>query len=146
LAIARPARNEHNPLFQQEMDDDPLTYTGNVRAKTAVEFIRVTANFLNGGLRKLQLPFVTFHAPKDTFTDPYGSERLISDACSTDKTYLSVGQGLDVDVDMWHALGAEPGFEVVAARAIDWINKRLGRPAATAAAAAISPASLELES
>jgi alpha-beta hydrolase superfamily lysophospholipase len=41
LPIAKPALNVHNPLSQKEMDDDPLTYSADCRARVAREFIDV---------------------------------------------------------------------------------------------------------
>ncbi len=109
------------------MDEDVLTYSGDCRARVAFEFMTVTNEFMDGGLRALSTPFITFHGTRDTFTDPFGSETLISEAASTDKTYLKVGVGSDVDVDMWHALAAEPGREVVFARALSWLIERSTR-------------------
>jgi hypothetical protein len=122
LPIAAPAVNLHNPLAQQEMDQDALTYSGGThsnnikcqnpltvfvlnvrlpgscRARVAHEFLRCTDDFMNGGLVPLRTPFVTFHSPRDNFTDPSGSAFLVAVAASPDKTHLTVGPGGDVDV------------------------------------------------
>ena len=58
-----------------------------------------TDHFMDGGLAPLKTPFVTFHSPRDTFTDPSGSAFLAAEATkATDKTYLTVGPGCDVNV------------------------------------------------
>ena len=86
---------------------------------------QVTDDFmLDGGLSELEVPFVTFHAAKDTFTDPKGSEVLVKEAKAKDKTLNRCGPGLEVDVDIWHALAAEPGREVVFAKALEWLEAR----------------------
>jgi hypothetical protein len=71
---------------------------GSCRARVAHEFMRCTDAFLDGGLQPLRTHFVTFHAPRDTFTDPSGSAFLAAEAASDDKTYLTVGPGGDVEV------------------------------------------------
>jgi hypothetical protein len=124
LPIAKPALNTHNPLSQQEMDQDCLTYSGDCRARVAHQFMMVTDGFMDGDLSLLNVPFVTFHSVRDTFTDPEGSEVLYAQAAVADKTHLRVGPGCDVDVDIWHALAAEPGREVIFGRARAWLEER----------------------
>ena len=123
LPIAKPARNELNPLAQLEMDEDELSYGGDVRARCAAEFVAVTNGFMDGGLGLVDVPFMTMHSVKDTFTDPLGSERLYRDAKTTDKEYLKVGPGETVDVDLWHAFGNGDGFEVPFKFALEWFEK-----------------------
>uniref|UniRef100_A0A6U4EIK4 Serine aminopeptidase S33 domain-containing protein n=1 Tax=Phaeomonas parva TaxID=124430 RepID=A0A6U4EIK4_9STRA len=122
LPIAAPARNEIHPLSQKEMDEDPYTYSGSARARVAEQFLTTTQSLMGGELRKVSVPFVTFHCKNDTFTDPAGSRALFDMASTEDKTFLSVGIGQDVDEDMWHALQFEPGRDAVAARALEWIG------------------------
>ena len=54
------------------MDDDPLSYGGDVRARVAAEFVHTTNNLMDGGMQNIDTPFITFHSVKDTFTDPHG--------------------------------------------------------------------------
>ena len=75
-------------------------FTGSCRARVAYEFILCTDQFMDGGLAPLTTPFITFHSPRDTFTDPSGSAFLAAEAKSTDKTYLTVGPGCDVNVSL----------------------------------------------
>ena len=107
------------------MDEDPLCYGDWVRARVAAEFVACTDRMMDGGLRAVNVPFLTLHSVKDTFTDPEGSARLLRDARTPDKTYLKVGLGEDVDVDIWHAFANEEGFEVPFAAALKWIETHL---------------------
>jgi len=124
LPIAKPALNEIFPLTQKEFDDDELNYHADVRSRVGAEFMRITEWFMSGGLDSVSVPFAVFHASHDTFVDPIGSQKLMDMAKSTDKKYFKVGTGLDVNVDVWHALQMEPGREVIFKYALDWINER----------------------
>jgi len=124
LPIGKPARNLIHPKSQQEMDEDPLTYSGDCRARVAKCFMETTNSFMDGALSSVETPFITFHGQKDTFTDPAGSEKLFECAKSSDKTYLKVGPGFEVDVNIWHAMTTEPGHEEVFKRTVEWLNSR----------------------
>jgi len=124
LPVGMSARNTMFPDTQKECDEDPFTYHGNIRVRVARCNLSVCDWFMNGGLEEMTTAFVTFHAAKDTFVDPAGSEALLERAASSDKTYVRVGPGLDVDLDMWHGLTCEPGCEFVRERALEWIKQR----------------------
>lgn len=124
MPIAKAARNTMRPLSQKEMDEDPLTWSGDCRARVGAEFLRVTDELMGGGLQDVTTPFITMHSQKDTFTDPLGSERLMSLATVQDKTYSKIGPGLDIDADMWHAISFEPGKEKVLAAIREWLAAR----------------------
>ena len=109
------------------MDNDPLTYSDSARVRVAREFSAVTDWFMKGGLAEMRTSFITYHSATDTFTDPLGSETLLRLAEAKDKTYVRIGKGLDMDLDIWHALSFEPGHEQVFAHALSWIEDRLGR-------------------
>mmetsp|Transcript_65610 Transcript_65610/g.186119 ORF Transcript_65610/g.186119 Transcript_65610/m.186119 type:complete len:332 (-) Transcript_65610:100-1095(-) len=125
VAIAKGQKNTLHPLSQKEADDDPLCYHGDVRNRCARCFQNVTDYFMSGGgLREMRTPFVTIHSARDTFTDPAGSQRLLNMAEVEDKTYLKVGPGLDLDLNMWHCLTGEPGYDVVFEKILEWFGKR----------------------
>jgi len=130
LPIAKPAENKIHPASQTEMNIDPLTYSGNVRARVALEFVEVTIKLMHHRLQEMSVPFVTFHSVSDTFTDPDGSARLLEVATARDKTYMKVGEGCDVDANMFHGLGTEPGWDKVLARALEWLADRSVQAAA----------------
>lgn len=123
--IAKPDRNKIHPESQDEFDNDPLNWHGDVRVRVAKEFSDITDWFMEGGLSEMRVPFIVIHSVKDTFTDPAGSEALMEMSESSDKTFAKVGLGEDIDVDMWHALTNEPGADVVAERTIAWLNARV---------------------
>jgi len=103
VPIAKPARNSVHPKAQDEFDLDPLCYHGGIRNRVAEQFLSVSSELLSGGLQDVRTPFITYHSCRDTFTDPHGSERLLSEASvsEADKTYIRVGKGLDIDVNIW---------------------------------------------
>lgn len=123
-ALIAPARNTVHPESQEEMDEDELTYSGSVRVGTSLAFEEVTREFMSGGLKEMRTPFVTFHCAADTFTDPLGSKSLLELASADDKSFVEVGPGRDLNLNMWHALTVEPGCDVVFAYALEWIQKR----------------------
>lgn len=122
--LLKPATNRIHPETSREFEGDPLNYHGNVRVHVAKAFSDLADWFVGGGLSEVQTPFVTFHSVKDTFTDPFGSERLFELSPCKDKVYRRVGKGLDVDVDIWHMLATEPGHEKIFASALSWIRER----------------------
>jgi len=124
LPVGKKAQNTMFPENQKELEDDPLVYHGDIRVRPAKCNLDLCSWFMNGGLEEMTTAFLTIHAAKDTFVDPAGSQALLDRASSTDKTYVRVGTGLDIDVDMWHGLTFEPGCELVMEHAIKWIQKR----------------------
>mmetsp|Transcript_52659 Transcript_52659/g.118626 ORF Transcript_52659/g.118626 Transcript_52659/m.118626 type:complete len:329 (+) Transcript_52659:67-1053(+) len=122
--LAKPAKNTMHPLSQKEVDEDPLSYQGNVRVRVANAFRKVTDSFMSGSLRDVCTPFITIHASRDTFTDPSGSAKLLKLAKSEDKSYVKVGLGEELDLDMWHGLTSEPGFDKVFSCVVSWIRER----------------------
>lgn len=121
LPVGKPARNEMHPTMQQEMDDDPLTYSGKVRCRVGAEFMMLTDGFMDGGLESVETPFIVFHGIEDTFTDPAGSAELFRTASATDKTYVRVGKGGDMDLNIWHSMTFEPGHEKIFERSLAWL-------------------------
>jgi len=128
VPVAKAKKNEMFPLSQKEADLDALVYHGDVRSRVGAEFMRIAGWFMEGGLESVSVPFVTFHAEHDNFVDPIGSQVLFEVAKSTDKTYMKVGRGLDVDVDIWHGLSFEPGHEVILKTALEWMTERSSLP------------------
>jgi acylglycerol lipase len=106
--IVTPAINIHNPLAQKEFDNDILTYSGNVRARSANEFMNISNSLLDGELTLIKTPFITFHSIYDSFTDPDGSQILYLNASSIDKQYIKIGltNECDLNIHMWHSLSS----------------------------------------
>merc|ERR1712048_777674 len=62
MPIAKPDKNTIHPESQEEFDNDPLTRHGDVRARVAVQFSEITDFYMEGGLKEMRTPFVTFHS------------------------------------------------------------------------------------
>ena len=123
LGIAHGTKNELYPDLQAIWDADPLCWHRATRARSAMEYLRVTrALSADGGarLRAFRSPFVVFHGDGDTLTDPRGSRDLHAAAASADKT-LRVLEG------RWHILTKEPGNGEVLREIVEWCDKRGGR-------------------
>ena len=123
LGIAHGTKNELYPDLQAIWDADPLCWHGATRARSAMEYLRVTRALSadgNARLRSFKAPFMVLHGDGDTLTDPKGSKDLHEASESEDKI-LRILEG------RWHILTKEPGNEEVLAEIVEWCDKRGGR-------------------
>ena len=132
--VAKTEKNIIHPESQVEFDSDPYNFNESngskscARNRTSFEFTSICDDFGRDGsprsLRTVGLPFIVYHSEKDGFTDPEGSAMLYNMSNSADKTYKRIGVGLDLDLNIWHALSVEPGREVILADALAWLESR----------------------
>ena len=123
LGIAHGTKNELYPDLQAIWDADPLCWHRATRARSAMEYLRVTRALQadeQARLRAFTAPFVVFHGDGDTLTDPKGSRDLYAASSSADKT-LRILEG------RWHILTKEPGNGEVLREIVEWCDKRGGR-------------------
>lgn len=123
LGIAHGTKNELYPDLQAIWDADPLAWHRATRARSAMEYLRVTRALSADGcarLRAFKAPFIVFHGDGDTLTDPKGSRDLHAASESEDKT-LRILEG------RWHILTKEPGNGEVLREIVEWCDKRGGR-------------------
>jgi acylglycerol lipase len=97
--------------------NDPLVYTGRVRAKMAVHFSKINSE-MPGLFGKIELPFWVGHGTLDRITSPEGSKMLYRLAQSQDKT-LKLFDGL------FHEIMNEPEKDMVLGEISLWIKKHL---------------------
>lgn len=97
--------------------NDPLVYTGRVRAKMAVHFSKINSE-MPELVRKIELPFWVGHGTLDRITSPEGSKMLYRLARSLDKT-LKLYDGL------FHEIMNEPEKEMVLGEICFWVRKQL---------------------
>lgn len=95
--------------------EDPLVYTGNVRARTAIEMDNFSKR-IQKRLYELRVPFWVGHGSLDRITDPDGSRKLHELASSTDKT-LKIYPGL------FHEILNEPEGQIVMYDIAQWLSK-----------------------
>ena len=122
LGIAHGTKNELYPDLQQIWDSDPLCWHRATRARSAMEYLRVTRALSandRARLKAFQAPFVVFHGDGDTLTDPRGSRDLYEAAGSKDKT-------LRILENRWHILTKEPRNEEVLKEIVEWCDTRGG--------------------
>lgn len=128
--IGAPPTNVEFPLVQQEIENDPITYTDGVRSRTGEQFIAF-ADALDEkssptAFETVSVDFAVFHSPIDIFTDPEGSAKLICRAASKNKRLFEVGAGCEIDApNMVHGLATENGHEKVTQAAVKWIIERI---------------------
>jgi len=96
--------------------EDPLVYSGSVRAGTARALDSFTF-YIQPRLSEIKLPFWVGHGSLDRVTDPQGSKWLHARAASQDKT-LKMYHGL------FHELLNEPEREVVIHDLLHWLTRR----------------------
>jgi alpha-beta hydrolase superfamily lysophospholipase len=124
LAPALPTLHLERDAVSRDPDvvaaarDDPLCYTGRIRARTGAEMLRATRR-LRAEAHRLERPFLLFHGTADRVTDPDGSRALYARAGSTDKT-LTLYDGF------YHETFNDPGGARVLADVTDWFDDRVG--------------------
>ncbi len=88
LAMKRldPTHLSKDPGVVRGYEQDPLVYTGGVRARVGAEVLRVTEE-IHAHADAFTLPLYLFHGTEDRITDPEGSQRLHDRAPSADKAF-----------------------------------------------------------
>lgn len=105
-----------DPDVERRFEEDPLTYTGKVRAGMAYGMF-IAGEDTRARAAALTLPLLVMHGADDRLTDPAGSVAVFEAAQSPDKT-LTLWPGLR------HEIFNEPeGPEVIAA-SVAWLDAR----------------------
>ena len=89
--------------------------SGHTRVRLASEYLRVTS-YIMRNLKRITLPFVTFHSDGDTMVDPDGSRKLCDQASSEIKEYENCPGS-------WHILIHEPGNERTLEKTISFLDR-----------------------
>jgi len=105
-----------DPDVVADVRDDPLCYTGGVKARTGAELLRATHR-IRAAAHRLERPFLLFHGTADRITAPDGSRRLYAHARADDKT-LTLYDGF------YHETFNDPGGERVLDDVADWLDER----------------------
>jgi acylglycerol lipase len=119
LPVARLSSREisRDPAVVTAYDRDPLVYRGPVKAKTAVELFGA-ARQLRTRIAQLDLPVLALHGTEDRLAPVAGSQRLISDLPTADKT-LRLYAGLA------HELLNEPEQQQILTEMTIWLEAHL---------------------
>ncbi|MEM1041476.1 MAG: lysophospholipase [Bacteroidota bacterium] len=107
-----------DPGVVRGYEQDPLTYTGGVRARTGAETLRVTKE-MPSHIGAFTLPLYLFHGAADRITDPAGSQWLYEHAPSEDKTF-------NLYDDLYHETMNEPERHVVLGDLVAWLDAHTG--------------------
>jgi len=97
--------------------DDPLIYSGGIRARTGYT-IMTHANEIIERSGELNIPLLLLHGEKDGICNPKGSQHLMNHTNSTDKT-LNIYPGL------YHELLNEEAAPEIIQSISDWFTARL---------------------
>ncbi|KAL8292096.1 hypothetical protein RQP46_001562 [Phenoliferia psychrophenolica] len=87
LAAANKGKNSEDPTVEEQFNLDPQTYRkcyGKLRVGTGLAILKSLTE-LNSMLPTLKIPFSLHHGTGDLVTSYHGSEKLFSEASSTDK-------------------------------------------------------------
>lgn len=106
-----------DPEVVRNYINDPLVYSGRVRARMAVHFSNISNN-IPAKFEQISLPFWIGHGTLDRIASPEGSKTLYRLAPSTDKT-LKLYDGL------FHEIMNEPEKEMVLKEICFWIKRHL---------------------
>jgi alpha-beta hydrolase superfamily lysophospholipase len=103
-----------DPAVVRAYEEDPLVYTGGVRARVGAEVLRVTEH-VQQHADAFALPLYLYHGTADRITDPAGSRWLHEHAPAADKS-LKLYEGL------YHETHNEPERERVLDDLTAWLD------------------------
>jgi acylglycerol lipase len=98
--------------------NDPLVYTGKIRARLACEIINAMNTGLQAQMPKIELPILIMQGSKDSLSNPEGSALLFKLVASKEKT-LNPFEGL------YHELFNEPERTQVMEYMENWLKERI---------------------
>lgn len=98
--------------------NDPLNYTGKVRARMGRELLRVEALTSTERLSKISIPALILHGGDDRVVNPQCS-RIIYDNISSEDKKLIILPGL------YHEILNSNEKDSILTTITDWINKRI---------------------
>jgi acylglycerol lipase len=98
--------------------NDPLVYTGKIRARLGAELLNTMEKVLPTKMRSIRLPILVLHGGADRLCNIEGSVCLHKSVKSSDKT-LNLYDGF------YHEILNEPGREQVLADIGDWLERHL---------------------
>ncbi len=103
----------------QKYRDDPLTYTGKVRARMGRELLRVEKLTSTEALSKITVPVLLLHGEEDRVVNPECSKIIYNSVSSTDKE-LAVFPGL------FHEILNSADKSIVLQRITTWLDSHTG--------------------
>jgi alpha-beta hydrolase superfamily lysophospholipase len=103
-----------DPAVVRAYEEDPLVYTGGIRARVGAEILRGTEH-IQGHADAFTLPLYLYHGTADQITDPAGSRALYERAPTDDKT-LTLYEGF------YHETHNEPERERVLDDLTAWLD------------------------
>ncbi len=112
-----PDRVSRDPAVVRAYEQDPLVYHGMIPARSGQQLLNIGSEVLPQA-HKIECPLLVLHGSEDCVAVPAGSEALVAQVSSTDKT-------LKFYAGLFHEILNEPEQEAVRADIRDWLNQRL---------------------
>jgi alpha-beta hydrolase superfamily lysophospholipase len=103
-----------NPQEVQRYRDDPLVFTGKLRARMVAELFRAMSA-VEAGARSLRLPMLILHGGSDSISSPRGSRFLYEQVSSQHKR-------LEIYPGLYHEIFNEPEREQVFTDILKWLE------------------------
>jgi acylglycerol lipase len=116
----------HDPDVVRAYEEDPLVFHGKLPARTIAELTRAIEAFPEE-VPSLTLPLLVFHGSADEITPVDGSEMVIEEAGSADKTFVLLD-------GLYHETMNEPEQDEVLDLVVGWLDERSGPRGAAAGA------------
>lgn len=107
----------HDPAVVEAYRNDPLVFTGKIRARLISEILRTGDHALKNAA-SITLPMLILHGGDDKMASPTGSEKLYAGISSTDKT-LKIYPGL------YHEIFLEPEKFEIYAEIHAWLEQKI---------------------
>jgi acylglycerol lipase len=105
-----------DPQVVADYDADPLNYHGKLPARTVAELASAIGGYPEA-VKKLELPMLVLHGTADRLTPIAGSEMVVANAASADKTFKSYD-------GLFHEILNEPERDEVLGDMAAWLDER----------------------
>ncbi|MFT4011596.1 MAG: alpha/beta hydrolase [Nocardioidaceae bacterium] len=106
-----------DPAVVQAYRDDPLVYTGKMRARTGAEAL-LAMEKVAPRLSSIKLPLLVLHGSEDRLATPAGAQLVHDTASSQDKS-ITIYDGL------YHEIFNEPEQQAVLDDVVTWLDKHV---------------------
>lgn len=106
-----------DPAVVQDYEEDPLNYTGAMKARTGKELLRLSSLVSEQEIAQWKLPLLLLHGGSDRLVDPACS-RLIANTCGSEDITLQIFENL------YHEILNEPEQEHVRTVILSWLEER----------------------
>jgi alpha-beta hydrolase superfamily lysophospholipase len=105
-----------DPQVVEDYDADPLNYHGKLPARTVAELTSAIDGYPEA-VKRFRLPMLVMHGTADRLTPIAGSQMVVANAASSDKTFTSYD-------GLFHEILNEPERRQVLDDIAGWLDER----------------------